>query len=347
MTATTPSPSTYVIAEAGVNHNGSPELALALVDAAAATGADAVKFQHFDPGKLAREDAGMADYQAANMGKRESQRDMLSALRLSRDVLTVARSRAVERGLDFLCTPFDDDSARDLVDLVPAWKVSSTDLTNYPFLALLAELGRPLILSSGMATLDETVAATDFLRGRAKSAGRFNAITMLHCVSAYPAPLESLNLRCLPLLAQSLPGVAVGYSDHSLGIGAPVAAVALGAVMVEKHLTLDKTMPGPDHRASADPGEFSAMVAAIRQAERSLGQAVKAPQECELEHRRSVRRSLHAVRDLSAGHILTQDDLIALRPADGIEPSRLAQVLGRALAGPIMAGRPLHDRDLS
>lgn len=347
MTASMTSPSTYVIAEAGVNHNGSPDLALALVDAAAAAGADAVKFQHFDPGKLAREDAGMADYQAANLGKRESQRDMLSALRLSRDVLLAARGRAVERGLDFLCTPFDEDSARDLVDLVPAWKVSSTDLTNHPFLGVLADLGRPLILSSGMATLEETRAAVAFLRGRAGGAGRFAAITMLHCVSAYPAPLEALNLRCLPVLQAALPDVPVGYSDHSLGIGAPVAAVALGAVMIEKHLTLDKAMPGPDHKASADPLELAAMITAIRQAERSLGQAVKEPQECEREHRLSVRRSLHATRDLAAGHVLTAADLIALRPADGIDPSRLPQVLGRALSAPVLAGRPLREQDLS
>lgn len=342
-----PSPRTYVIAEAGVNHNGSSNLALALVDAAAQAGADAVKFQHFDPSKLVREDASMADYQAVNLGKRESQRDMLSALRLSRDVLLAAAERAGQRGLDFLCTPFDANSARDLADLVPAWKVSSTDLTNHPFLGLLADMGRPLILSSGMATLDEVCAATDFLRGRAKPAGRFAGLTMLHCVSAYPAPLEALNLRCLPMLAQALVDVPVGYSDHSLGIGAPVAAVALGAVMVEKHLTLDKAMAGPDHRASADPAELAAMIAAIRETEASLGAAVKEPQPCELEHRRSVRRSLHSVRDLPVGHRLAETDLIALRPADGIAPSRLNQVVGRTLVRDLAAGRPLLEQDLS
>ncbi len=342
-----PMTSPYVIAEAGVNHNGSPDLALALVEAAAAAGADAVKFQHFDPAKLAREDAGMADYQVANLGRRQSQREMLDALVLSRDVLVRAARRAGELGIGFLCTPFDTASAADLADLVPAWKVSSTDLTNWPFLAALCRLGKPLILSTGMATLDEVTDTAAFVAPRVRGGAGFAPLTVLHCVSAYPAPLEACNLRGLPVMAAALPDAAVGYSDHTLGIGAPVAAVALGARMIEKHLTLDKAMPGPDHKASADPAEFAAMVRAVREAAAALGRAVKEPQPCELQHRDTVRRSLHLTRSLAAGHVLGEDDLVALRPADGLAPNRLAQVLGRRLARAVAGGRPLTEGDLT
>jgi N-acetylneuraminate synthase/N,N'-diacetyllegionaminate synthase len=330
----------FVIAEAGVNHNGDRRLALDLVEAAADAGADAVKFQHFAPERLVRADAALADYQAANIGGRGSQRDMLRGLVLPPAAFAAARDRAAARGLAFLCTPFDAESARAVADLVPAWKVSSTDLTNHPFLAELCAFRKPLILSSGMATLAEVEEAVAFVR----DAG--GAIAVLHCVSAYPSPVAQSNLAVLPLLRERL-RAPVGYSDHTLGIGAAVAASALGAAIVEKHLTLDRALPGPDHKASLDPEEFARMVAAIREAVAAVGRAVKEPQPCEREHRISVRRSLHAARDLDHGHLLGAGDVLALRPADGIDPRELPNLIGRRLVRPVRAGAPLKVADFS
>jgi len=336
----------FIIAEAGVNHNGERDLALRLVDAAADAGADAVKFQHFNPELLARDTSEMASYQKKNLGVEKSQRDMLSELVMSPDLIAEAAAHAAARGLTFLCTPFDLQSAGELDGLVPAWKVSSTDLTNFPFLKSLAAMGKPLILSSGMATLEETKQAVDFLRPLAKPAGGFPAVSMLHCVSAYPAPLDATNLAVLPVLAEEL-DVPIGFSDHSLGIGACVGAVALGACILEKHLTLDTALPGPDHKASLEPHELAALVTAARDARRAVGQAVKEPQSCESEHRKHVRRSLHAARDLAAGQTLGEDDLIALRPADGIDPRDYETVLGRTLTHAIAKGSALHPEDLA
>jgi N-acetylneuraminate synthase/N,N'-diacetyllegionaminate synthase len=335
----------FVIAEAGVNHNGDGGLALDLVEAAAAAGADAVKFQHFAPELLAREDAGLADYQAANIGMRKSQRDMLRELVLPIDALAAARERAAARGLVFLCTAFDRESARSIADLVPAWKVSSTDLTNHPFLADLCAFGKPLILSSGMATLAEVEEAVAFVRaclGRGAAAG----VALLHCVSAYPAPVEQSNLAVLALLRDRL-DAPVGYSDHTLGIGTSVGACALGAAIIEKHLTLDRALPGPDHKASLDPLDFARMVGAIREAQAAVGQAVKEPQPSEREHRVSVRRSLHAAHDLDRGHRLGLGDVLALRPADGIDPRELPNLIGRRLSRTVRKGAPLRDADFA
>jgi len=335
----------FVIAEAGINHNGDRRRALDLVEAAAESGADAVKFQHFAPELLARADAGLSDYQAENLGVRKSQREMLRELVLPPDALAAARERATACGLTFLCTAFDLESARSIADLVPAWKVSSTDLTNFPFLEELSAFGKPLILSSGMATLAEVEEAVAFVRPRF-GGGASGSVALLHCVSSYPAPVDQSNLAVLPLLRERL-RAPVGYSDHTLGIGAAVAACALGAAIIEKHLTLDRRLSGPDHKASLDPKGFARMVAAIREAQASLGKAVKEPQPSEREHRISVRRSLHAAHDLDSGHPLGRDDVLALRPADGIDPRELPNLIGRRLIRPVSAGAPLKVADFA
>ena len=228
---------------------------------------------------------------------------------------------------------------------MPAWKVSSTDLTNFPFLEELYAFGKPLILSSGMATMDEVEEAIAFVTPDARGNAEFAPVSLLHCVSAYPAPVEAANLRVLPVLSDKL-GVPVGYSDHSMGIGTAIAAAALGAAIIEKHMTIDRTLYGPDHKASLEPAEFTAMVAAIRDAVAARGRPIKEPQPCEKEHRVSVRRSLHATRDLPLGHILERDDLIALRPADGIAPNDMPRILGCGLVRAVAAGTPLCEEDI-
>jgi sialic acid synthase SpsE len=220
--------------------------------------------------------------------------------------------------------------------------VSSTDLTNHPFLADLCAFGKPLILSSGMATLAEVEEAVAFVRARL---GR-GRTALLHCVSAYPAPVEQSNLAVLALLRERL-DAPVGYSDHTLGIGTSVGACALGAAIIEKHLTLDRALPGPDHKASLDPVDFARMVAAIREAQAAVGQAVKEPQPSEREHRISVRRSLHAARDLDRGHPIRREDVLALRPADGIDPRELPNLIGRRLLRAVKSGAPLTPADLT
>ncbi len=339
-------PEPFIIAEGGVNHNGDPDLALELVEAAAVAGADAIKFQHFDPARLTAVDAGLADYQKANLGADQTQREMLSALTLPLAALKAAAKRAEERGLRFLCTPFDEVCADQIADLVPAWKVSSTDLTNWPLLAHLCDHGRPLLLSTGMATLNEVVETVAYLKPMARGQDGFPPITVLHCVSAYPAPVDQCHISALPEIA-SATEVPVGYSDHTLGIGVAVAAAAFGATVIEKHLTLDVTMPGPDHRASLAPQAFAAMVTAVRDAAAAVGDPVKAPQPSEIEHRVSVRRGLYFAADLPAGHRLDADDLIALRPATGLPPSKRDTILGKALRRPVAAGTPVVEEDVS
>ncbi len=339
-------PAPFIIAEAGVNHNGDPALALRLVDAAANAGADAIKLQHFDPARVAAPEAGLAAYQARNIGHPSGQREMLASLRLDPAVLARAAERAAERSIVFLCTPFDEVSAEEISDLVPAWKVSSTDLDNLPFLDVLAATGKPLIVSSGMATMEEVGDTIAFLRDRVRAmpGSLFAPVTLLHCVSAYPAPPEEVNLRAIPMLRERL-GVPVGFSDHTLGIGIAVAAATLGATIIEKHLTLDRGMPGPDHKASLGPTEFAAMTAAIRQAAAALGEPVKGPQSSETEHRISVRRGLYAAYDLAQGHVLKRGDVVALRPASEFPPRALPDILGRRLVRGIAEGQPFSATD--
>ncbi len=324
----------FIIAEVGVNHNGDPDLARRLIDAAARAGADAVKFQTFHAGDLATPEAGMVAYQQRNLRRDGPQADMLKALELPEHAFAALKAHAEEAGLVFLSSPFDLRSAELLCELgVRAFKIGSGELTNHPFLAELAAMGRPLIISTGMATLEEVEDAAAVVRGHGAP-----PTAWMHCVSAYPAPPEASNLRAMDTLRLAL-GSPVGMSDHTAGTTVAVAAVARGARLIEKHLTLSRDMPGPDHAASVEPAEFAEMVASIRLVESALGDGVKHPDDCELETITAARRSLVAARDLPAGHMLSRDDLACKRPASGLPPSMLEQVIGRRL------GRAVHQNE--
>lgn len=324
-----------VVAEAGVNHDGDVRLAHRLVAVAAEAGADAVKFQTFRPESLTSEAAGAAPYQRRRGAV--SQRQMLAALTLPESAWAELAADARERGLLFLSTAFDLASAELLVGLgVAALKVPSGELDHLPFVARLAGYGLPLLVSTGMGTLDEVAAAVD-------AAAAAPALALLHCVTAYPAPVAASNLRAIATLAERF-RVPVGWSDHTEGPVTAVAAVALGASILEKHLTTDRRRAGPDHAASAEPHELAAYVAAVRAAEASLGDGVKRPAEVERENLRFARRSHHAARDLVPGERLGPDDVALLRPAVGIPAS--AEVIGRVVARPVAAGQPLLPEDL-
>jgi N,N'-diacetyllegionaminate synthase len=314
----------FVIAEAGVNHNGDPALARALVDAAADGGADAVKFQTFRTSALTSRTAPKAAYQVETTGAEESQGQMLERLELSLDTLAALKARAAARGIVFFSAPFDEASADTLGGLgVPMFKVPSGEITNLPLLRHIATKGAPIILSTGMSTLDEVAAALAAMRGVADV-----PVALLHCLSAYPAPVGDVNLRAMDGLRERF-GCPVGLSDHTLGLEIALAAVARGAQIVEKHLTLDKTLPGPDHRASLEPAEMAALVRGIRNVEAALGDGAKRPMPSELDTRRVARKSLVAARAIRAGEQLTKDAVAIKRPGTGVSPAELERALGR------------------
>ncbi len=328
-----------VIAEAGVNHNGDLGRALEMVAAAADAGADYVKFQAFTTAELVAAGAGTAAYQVANTGEAD-QAALLRGLELPLDAFGEIASTCRVRGIGFLCTAFDVEVIEVLVGFgMDRVKVASGELTNTPALQRFAELGLPILLSTGMAFLEEVGTAVDTL----KSAGAKD-ITLLHCTSLYPATPESLNLRAMATMAEAL-GLPVGYSDHSLGDHASVAAVALGASVIEKHFTLDQSLPGPDHRASLEPGELAAMIAKLRETAAMLGDGDKKPAPGEAETAALVRRSWHARRDLPAGTVVGAEDVTLKRPANGLPPAR--SPVGHTLAAAVKADAPVRAIDLS
>ncbi len=315
--------SVFIIAEAGVNHNGSLDVARRLVEEAARAGADCVKFQTFSADKLAGRSAPKAAYQSERTGSAGSQYEMLKSLELSEADHRVLMSYCQELDVVFLSSPFDEQSADMLAELgVPAFKIPSGELTNHGFLRHVAGKNKPLIISTGMSTLGEVAEAI----GAIEMTGN-RQIYLLHCVTQYPAPFDEINLRAMRTLARAF-GYPVGYSDHSPGIEIAVAAVALGAQIIEKHFTLSRDMPGPDHRASLEPEELATMVDAIRNVERALGNGVKAPAPCEMENIAVARKSLVAVRDISAGERITEENVAIKRPGDGIQPKDLDKALG-------------------
>lgn len=329
---------TFVIAEAGVNHNGDLALARALVDAAVAAGADAVKFQTFVVDRLVSRGAATAEYQRRALGGELSQYEMLARLELSPADHETLAAHCAARGIEFMSTPFDPESARFLQRLgVRRLKISSGDVTNLPMLEVVGVLGLPVILSTGMADLEEVREAVATLR----RAGQADLV-LLHCVSNYPAEPAHTNLRAMDTLAQAF-GTPVGLSDHSLGTAVAIAAVARGAVCIEKHFTLDRALPGPDHQASLLPGELSELVAALRQVESALGDGVKRPVPSELPVRAVARKSLLAARDVPTGSTLGADDVIILRPGTGLPPGALPRVLGRRAARPIPHHTPITE----
>ena len=343
---------TLVIAEAGVNHNGSLEMALRLVDVAADAGADVVKFQTFKAEQLATLKAAKADYQVANTQEAGSQLAMLRRLELAPSDHETLLERCRERGIRFMSTAFDAESLAFLATLdMPAIKIPSGDITCGPLLLQAARLRQPLIVSTGMSTLADIEQALgviafgltedsepngrgDFDTAYASAAGREalqRHVTLLHCVTQYPAPPEAVNLRAMDTMAAAF-GLPVGYSDHTAGIEVAVAAVARGAVVIEKHFTLDRTLPGPDHAASLEPHELTTMVAAIRNVERALGSPIKAPAPAEAKNRPVARRSVVAARGIRRGETLTADMLACKRPGHGISPMDLWSLLGRPAA---------------
>jgi N,N'-diacetyllegionaminate synthase len=331
----------FLIAEAGVNHNGDPDMAHRLVDAAADSGADAVKFQTFDPNRLAAPGAPTADYQRMQTSVAIDQRALLARLALPNESWSGLQSHAGERGLVFLSSPFDEPSADLLERLeVPAFKVGSGELTNLPFLAFLARKGRPLLVSTGMADMIEVAQAVDAIAG-----SRDVPVALLHCVSVYPAEAADANLRAIATLRSAFL-VPAGWSDHSPGVELSIAAAALGADIIEKHITLDRRLPGPDHHASLDPGSFRDMVASVRSVEAGLGNGRKEPVASEEEIAVVARRSLHWSADLAAGERITAADVEILRPGTGIKPSHLADIVGRRTRQSVHAGVAVKPDDI-
>ena len=335
-----PGRSCFVIAEAGVYHDGQVARAHELIDAAAAARADAVKFQTFRADDLATTSAPRAEYQKKNLGSDGTQVEMLRKLELPSSAWAELRDHARERGLVFLSTPFDHRSLALLLDLgVPAVKIGSGDLTNLPLVRAAAASGRAVLCSTGMATLGEVASAVDAVRSQS------GEIALLHCVSAYPAATEDANLRAMPLLAEVF-GVVVGYSDHTLGPLAALAAVALGASILEKHLTLDRDLPGPDHRASLEPDAFGALVRDLRLVESALGTGDKAPQASERDTMAVARRSLTYGRDRRAGEVVEAKDVDLRRPAGGLPAALGPAIVGRRLRRDVAAGTHIALDDL-
>lgn len=314
---------TFIIAEAGVNHNGDISIAKKLVDAAVEAGADAIKFQTFNVDKLITEGAAKPSYQIRTTGGGSSQYEMLKQLELSEDDFKQLKEYSDKIGITFLATPYDSTSADFLDNLgVEAFKVASCDITNIPLLEHLARKKKPIILSTGASTLGDIESALLTLYSLSNK-----KIILLHCVTCYPAKFEQTNLRVLKTLGQAFQ-LNVGYSDHTQGYFVPIAAVALGAAVIEKHFTLDRSMKGPDQPTSLEPGELKLMIEGIRIVEKALGKYIKHPSKEELEARANLRRSIVAAVDISQGSTLTEDMVDIKRPGTGISPANLKRIIG-------------------
>ena len=328
----------YVIAEAGVNHNGDLGTAEELVNAAAEAGADAVKFQTFSADRLVTREASKADYQTETTGE-GSQYEMLKRYELDRAAHERLIDRCAERGITFLSTPFDPGSADMLADLgLPAIKVGSGELDNHPLLEHVAGLGLPMVVSTGMGTMAEVHAARDAIRNVDPDAD----IVFLHCTSAYPCALEDVNLRAMGTMGEEL-DEPVGYSDHTTLPETPSFAVAAGACLVEKHFTLDRSMAGPDHEASLEPDELARAVELARAAARARGCPEKRPTDAELENVTVARKSLHAAVDISVGTTIEASHVDIVRPGDGVSPRHLERVVGAVAVEAVPAGKPIPD----
>lgn len=331
------------IAEVGVNHNMDMSIARRLIDEAQTRGADVVKFQAFVAEEEISRFAEKAEYQKATTGAKGGQLEMAKALELSSEQLRVIRDYCSSVSMPFLCSVFDMPSLRFLVsDLrVKTIKIASSEVTNHPFLAEIAKTGVSCILSTGASELSEVGEAVKVMR----SVG-VRELVLFHCVSNYPADIQQINLRAMETLRSAF-DLPVGYSDHTVGIEAPIAAAALGAVAVEKHFTLDRRMEGPDHLASVEPFELEAMVRGMRAAYSALGDGQKRVAPCEEANRLLIRKSIVVRRDLPEGHVLAEDDLTAKRPLGGIEPPEFSQVVGRRLARALLADEPVRWGDLA
>ena len=314
----------YIIAEAGVNHNGSVELAKKMADVAKKAGADVVKFQTAIPELVISVFAEKAEYQKAETGAEESQLDMCRKIHFDFEGHREVKKYCDEIGIAYLSTPFDLASCDFLQQLgMPVFKIPSGEITNLPYLEKIASYHKPVIMSTGMSMMDEVGAAVEILQK-----GGAGEITLLHCNTEYPTPYEDANVKAMLDLKKRF-GLKVGYSDHTLGLEAPLAAVALGAEVIEKHFTLDKNMDGPDHKASMDPDELCALVKAVRITEKVLGSGVKAPSASELKNKDIARKSIVAARDIKKGEVFSEQNLTVKRPGNGITPMRWYDVLGK------------------
>jgi len=318
---------TYIIAEAGVNHNGSLKLAQKMIDVAVDAGADAVKFQTFKAEKVVSRYAPKAEYQKKTTGADESQLEMVKKLELDevahKELLACCRSRNIQ----FLSTPFDLESIDLLNKLgLEIFKIPSGEITNLPYLRKIGALKKEIILSTGMSDLGEIENALNVLTG---TGTKLKDITILHCHTEYPTPMKDVNLNAMQTIKYAFPGIHVGYSDHTEGIEVPIAAVAMGAAIIEKHFTLDKNMEGPDHKASLEPDELTAMVKAIRNIETALGTGIKKPSSSELKNKTIARKSIVAARNICKGESFTEENLTVKRPGTGITPMRWDEVIGQ------------------
>ncbi|MBR5422081.1 MAG: N-acetylneuraminate synthase [Lachnospiraceae bacterium] len=316
--------SVYIIAEAGVNHNGSFEMACRMAAAAKAAGADCVKYQTFRAESLVSRNAGLAEYQRRNVADR-SQEEMLQRLELDGESFRKLKEYCDHIGITFLSTPFDLESIVFLDELgVPFWKIPSGEVTDLPYLEKIARTGRPVVMSTGMCDIAEIRAALETLKKNGST-----DIRLLHCNTEYPTPFEDVNLQAM-LTMQKEFSCEIGYSDHTKGIEVPIAAVAMGATVIEKHFTLDRSLEGPDHKASLEPDELERMVRSIRNIEQAMGDGKKRPSDSEYKNRTVARKSIVAKCPIRAGELLTEDNLTAKRPGTGISPMRWYEVLGTA-----------------
>lgn len=316
----------FIIAEAGVNHNGSLELAKQLVDVAVDCGVDAVKFQTFKASSLVTKTAKQAEYQTTNTGKSESQFDMLKRLELSEQAHRELVNYCELRNIEFMSTPFDSESIRFLNGLgMTRFKIPSGEITNYPYLAMVGSYNKEIVLSTGMATLAEIEAALEIL---IESGTEKNKITVLHATTDYPTLMEDVNLTAMQTIAQAFK-IKVGYSDHTQGIEVATASVALGASTIEKHFTLDRQLPGPDHKASLEPSELAQMVQAIRNIEVALGDGIKQPTVNEKKNMPLARKSIVAQTSIRKGEKFTEKNLIVKRPGSGLSPMRWNEIIGQ------------------
>lgn len=333
-----------IIAEAGVNHNGDIGLAKKLIDVAAEANVDYVKFQTFRADTLVSRNAKMASYQETNTKSEKSQYELLKKLELSHEQHVLLMDYASSKGIHFFSTAFDVEGLEYLDSLgFEMFKSPSGEITNYPYLRKLAELGKPVILSTGMSTLNEIQEALKILTSNGLS---LNDITVLHCNTEYPTPYEDVNLKAMMTIAEECK-VSVGYSDHTLGIEVPIAAVAMGAKVIEKHFTLDRKMGGPDHAASLEPSELVSMVRAIRNIEKSItGNGKKEPSNSERKNLSIARKSIHLLRPLKKGETLRESDLISLRPGDGISPMEWKQIIGKEVGFDLPKDHKLSFEDL-
>lgn len=335
---------TMIIAEAGVNHNGSLELAKKLIDVAAEAKADYVKFQAFKAKNLVSDDASMADYQKSNTGKQGGkQLSMLQELEMGMKEHQELYEYATQKGIGFLSSPFDEESADELEDLgIDIFKIPSGELINLPFLEHIGQKQKPVILSTGMATMSEIEIGLNTLL----DAGvKREQISILHCNTEYPTPYGDVNLTAMNTIGKAF-GVAIGYSDHTMGIEIPIAAVALGATIIEKHFTLDRTMSGPDHKASLEPAELKQMVSSIRNIEIAMGNGLKIPSPSELKNKDIARKSIHLNTSLPKGTILTKEHFSMKRPGHGISPLDYKKVIGIELRKDCKASHLLCWDDL-